>query len=152
MRKGFTIIEFCLGLVIIGIIVGSGSLAINIIQAAKVDRIARSLASAQDATAAFVKRYGALPGDSAAFLPRGNEDGLLEVGEVESFWLHINKAELVIKAQKDVKILPKTDAQGKFAFELALPSSEAQLLKTKMGKRGFVEVAGGKLLFFSASQ
>ena len=81
-KRGFTLIEMSIVLVIIGLIVGGILVGQNLIRAAEVRATVSQVEKYQAAVATFREKFGALPGDipdpgasSFGFQPRGQFAG-----------------------------------------------------------------------------
>lgn len=61
--RGFTLVELSIVLVVIGLLIGSILVAMNIIQNARVTNTVTLLQSVQSAVSTYSQNYGALPGD-----------------------------------------------------------------------------------------
>ena len=138
MKKGFTLVELSIVLVIIGLLVGGILTAQSLIDSAKMQSFVRQMGQLDAAVASFESRYRNIPGDKAIAYPRNTfgavsihatEDGILTddnrgmdthhmlatgVDEPALFWL-----ELALLTQfkpdncKDIgKRIPGTDPEG----------------------------------------
>ena len=76
MKKGFTLVELSIVLVIIGLLIGGILVAQSMISTAKIVGVAGQLQQFEAGTMAFKAKYQALPGDSKLF--GGDEDGVIE--------------------------------------------------------------------------
>lgn len=108
-QEGFTLVELSIVLVIVGLLIGGVLKAQQLIEDARVSRTLTQVEAFRTATAAFVDRYGALPGDFAQADSRisgvtagdngngnGRIDGSGSTGEGLLFWEHLARAGLVI--------------------------------------------------------
>jgi len=98
MKKGFTLVELSIVLVIIGLLVGGILVAQSMIETAKVQSLVRKIGQFDAAIANFTTTYGCLPGDCSkinlltAYTP--NDNGYINIdtnayvmdGEVANFW------------------------------------------------------------------
>lgn len=122
-RKGFTLIELSIVLVIIGLIVGGVLVGQNLISASKIRATVGQVEKFNTAVNAFRSKYGALPGDisataagqAAAFglffftsignstaygdnngvIEGGSSGGWVARGETLAFWRHLSEANLI---------------------------------------------------------
>jgi prepilin-type N-terminal cleavage/methylation domain-containing protein len=73
-RSGFTLVELSIVLVVIGLIIGSILVAVNILDNARITSTVNTLQSLQSAYSTYHQNYGAVPGDdpgAAARFPSG---------------------------------------------------------------------------------
>lgn len=111
-QTGFTLVEIAIALVIIGLLVGAILKGAELLNSAKVRRLAELSASTQAAYLGFVDRYHHVPGDwnaSAAASAIGttingggndngridNPAGFLVWVEVNALWEHLSKSEFI---------------------------------------------------------
>ena len=102
MRKGFTLVELAIVLIIIGILIAGILVARSMISTANVTKTISQLDQFDAGVANFQTKYNSLPGDSVRFV--GDGDGMIEVGstptsipdstdvficEVANFWSNI---------------------------------------------------------------
>jgi prepilin-type N-terminal cleavage/methylation domain-containing protein len=80
-RKGFTLVELAIVLVVIGLLIGGVLVAQSMIQSAKINQLVSALGQYETATRNFKTTYNQIPGDSSFFTPAGNNDGGI------TFWL-----------------------------------------------------------------
>jgi prepilin-type N-terminal cleavage/methylation domain-containing protein len=64
-RSGFTLVEVSIVLVVIGLLIGSVLVAVNIMQNARITSAVTTLQSIQSAVSTYNQNYGAVPGDDA---------------------------------------------------------------------------------------
>lgn len=117
MRKGFTLVELSIVLVIVGLLIGGILVGQSLIDSARVNRLASDLGQYEIAVIQFNDRFKQLPGDSEYFSPPGAPDGILNSGDTdgdgvrdstacngvlinfESFqaWAHLSQAKMLSK-------------------------------------------------------
>ncbi len=85
MRKGFTLVEIAIVLVIIGLLIGGILAAQSMIATARVQNAVKTLRQFDVGVANFRTKYDGLPGDSARFSPAGDGDARIE-GSDQNFW------------------------------------------------------------------
>jgi len=108
-ESGFTLVELSIVLVIVGLLIGGILKGQELIQDARISRTLTQVEAFRTATATFMDRYGALPGDfplADTRIPNvgsgnnGNGDGVLNgsgnSGEGLFFWEHLARAGLII--------------------------------------------------------
>ncbi|MBY0429101.1 MAG: type II secretion system GspH family protein [Alphaproteobacteria bacterium] len=85
-NSGFTLVEVSIVLVVIGLLIGSVLVAVNILQNARITSTISTLQSIQSAVSTYNQNYGAVPGDDAKAASRfgltnsGGGDGLVGTG------------------------------------------------------------------------
>jgi len=79
-KKGFTLVELSIVLVIIGLLIGGVLVGQSLIESAKVSRFASDLRQYEIAVTQFYGKFKQYPGDSSFFTPPGNADGALAFG------------------------------------------------------------------------
>ncbi len=103
MRKGFTLVELSIVLVIIGLSIGGILVGQSMMSTARLQSAARQLQEYDIAVTNFQTRYNQLPGDDRLFgTPLGNNDGLINrmvdgfihwsAGSEKGMWKHLYDA------------------------------------------------------------
>ena len=77
---GFTLIELSIVLIVIGLIIGSVLIAVNIIQNARVTTTVNAIQGYQAAVSTYVQNFGALPGDDTKAIDRFTANGVTNKG------------------------------------------------------------------------
>ena len=105
MRKGFTLVEICLVLVIIGLLTGGILAANSFFSAAKTRKYVSRLEQYEIAVQNFKQNFQSIPGDSPFFIPPGNNsglhdassgcNGLYDTGESTQVWAHLSQAHMI---------------------------------------------------------
>jgi len=85
-RKGFTLVELAIVLVIIGVILGGVIKGQELVNNAKLQKVYREYQQVEFAFYGYYDRYNDYPGDR-----EGNKDGKIESGEEDNFWTEIRK-------------------------------------------------------------
>ena len=100
MRKGFTLLEISVVLMVIGLLIGGIIMAQSLIRSSKVQTIVQDVAAYQGAIAQFKQKYGAIPGDMAnagnywSTVSSGNGDGHITLDTTSPYeqflvWQHL---------------------------------------------------------------
>lgn len=110
MKKGFTLVELSIVLVIIGLLISGMLAAQSMIQTAKIGKQVRQFQQFDVVINNFKTKFGALPGDSAKISPAiGNEDGIVTVPtpdvsqeyfyafyEFAQFWAQLSSTNMLV--------------------------------------------------------
>lgn len=98
-KKGFTLVELAIVLVIIGLILGAILKGQSLIQNAKVKRVKQDVDSIVAAVFGYQDKYGYLPGDDPNDGPgvgcSGDGDGVFDPAEYVCAWRHLIAAGFV---------------------------------------------------------
>ena len=131
MKKGFTLVELSIVLVIIGLLVGGILIGQSLINTAQINSFFREMQQYDIAVSNFKMNYKCIPGDCRSF--GGNGDGLIEQaggtqddafnGEIAAFWNILSSLKLI---KNDV--VYSTTATTGIRSGVNLPS-------TKLGKK-----------------
>lgn len=110
MRRGFTLVEISIVLVIIGLLVGGILVGQSLIDSAKVNSFVREFQQYRIMVEQFEDRYRGLPGDTRLFPVTGRGtavagDGMVQdstpstgeefTGEIAHFWKHLSDANMI---------------------------------------------------------
>jgi len=92
MKKGFTLVELSIVLIIIGLLVGGILVGQSLINSAKVQKTVKELSAFDAATRLFASKYkNQMPGDSKFFAPQGNGNrAIYEGSEVRNYFTHLS--------------------------------------------------------------
>ncbi len=99
MRKGFTLVELSIVLVIIGLLTGGILVARSMIHTAAIQSFVSQIQQYDVAVENFHTSYNQIPGDSGLFSPTGNNDVKIKDaqggdgnydGEIAMFWKHLS--------------------------------------------------------------
>jgi len=93
MRKGFTLVELSIVLVIIGLLIGGILVAQSMISTSKIEMSIRQIGQFDAAVANFKTKYNQVPGDSNLFSDPGNNNGSTngEPTEEAFAWEHLSQ-------------------------------------------------------------
>jgi prepilin-type N-terminal cleavage/methylation domain-containing protein len=104
LRKGFTLVELAIVLVIIGLLIGGILAAQSMIETARMNSAIRQIQQFDIAVSNFKATFQGLPGDTDKFSLAGNNDGIINHvrgqgsgacgffwGEDEFFWVHLQQ-------------------------------------------------------------
>ena len=101
MRRGFTLVELSIVLVIIGLLTGGILAAQSLIESVKITRQVSDLQQYNIVIRNFEEKFRQLPGDSILFQPPGNNDGqfnslgLQLTTESAAFWKHLSDSNML---------------------------------------------------------
>lgn len=100
-RRGFSLMEMALVLVIVGILLSLGMKGYHVVEEARLRAVAAQIQTLQSAVMMYHDRFHALPGDGPApmaGLGSGNSNGQIEAdggSEASLFWQHLAAAGLL---------------------------------------------------------
>ncbi len=100
-RKGFTLVELSIVLIVIGLLSGAILKGQEIIKNAKLKRIISDFSNISTAIYTYEDRYDELPGDdatsviAASYPSGGNEDGVIDAKESSIVFKHLRKAGII---------------------------------------------------------
>lgn len=106
MRKGFTLIELAIVLVIIGLLVGGILVAGSLISSAKTTRLVKDIGQYETSVMLFQTQFGEYPGDSRLLTPAGDGNNVISMGigactgayensEMYNGWTHLSQAGMI---------------------------------------------------------
>ena len=105
MRRGFTLVEISIVLVIIGLLIGGILVAQSMIETARIQSQIRQLEQFDIAISNFHQRYNSLPGDTRLMTlsgaTTGDGDGLIEgtgffnTQEMHNVWKHLSQSSIL---------------------------------------------------------
>lgn len=106
MKKGFTLVELSIVLVIIGLLIGGILVGQSLINAAKTRAMISNFQQYEVAVQQFGVKFKQMPGDSNRVAPVGNNDrvinwgstgcsGLLGLHESYQLWYHLSATEMI---------------------------------------------------------
>ena len=102
MRKGFTLVELSIVLVIVGLLIGGVLKGKGMIESSKIKRVKSDADGIVAAVNTYQDRYGAFPGDDpiertfgGVTIPAGNGSGLIDTAERANAWRALIGAGLV---------------------------------------------------------
>lgn len=79
-KKGFTLVELSIVLVIIGLVIGGILVGQNMIDLAKINSFTKQIQQYDIAVSNFKQKFKYLPGDSKVFSPPGDQNGIIKNG------------------------------------------------------------------------
>ena len=138
-KKGFTLVELSIVLVIIGLLVGGVLVGQSLIDSAKINSMIRQIQQFDIAQGVFYQKFKQLPGDSTLFTPQGDGDrkiapiGMPSATESAAFFNHLVQG-VGFKLEKPV-------AAGAAGVEVAKNSDGAD----SSGKRVYLTLASVEL-------
>jgi len=102
-RKGFSLIEVAIAIVVIGLIASFSLKGRDLINSAKLKSVANQVSTFRIAVQGFVDKYGALPGDFSEAresikdsLQNGSGSGIISsVDDAKRFWQHLMASDLI---------------------------------------------------------
>lgn len=157
-KKGFTLVELSIVLVIIGLLIGGILVAQSMIGTAKIQALVRQTGSFDAAIANFETKFNALPGDSSAIYATGNNDGLIQTvsstpgtalattfnGEIANFWRDLSITGLSTDGAGASNATPNTYAAAVTGTKFLVGSATANGPKAKAGSAnaGFIAFSG----------
>jgi prepilin-type N-terminal cleavage/methylation domain-containing protein len=80
MKKGFTLIEMTIVLLIIAALIGGILVGRGMMETARIQNLMKNLQQYEAAATKFKEAYQYYPGDSPDFIPAGNGDNILSWG------------------------------------------------------------------------
>ena len=127
MKKGFTLVELSIVLVIIGLLIGGILIGQSLISASKVSAFVSQIQQFDSAVNSFKTKYKQLPGDAKVLSSLADNDGLIEdglinccgytfttvqSGENDNFWAHLQISGFKIKGINSQLPISSTWASG----------------------------------------
>ena len=100
MRKGFTLVELSIVLVIVGLLIGGVLKGKSMIENAKIKRVKSDVLGLIANMYSFQDKYGSLPGDNTlsivgATACAGNNNGLIDAAELDCAWQQLVSAKFL---------------------------------------------------------
>lgn len=105
MKKGFTLVELSIALVVIGLLIAGVLVGQSIIQGAKINRLVGDFGQYEVAVKQFYLKFKQLPGDSNLMAAPGDNNGYFDQGydcegaysnkEQYQFWGHLSKTNML---------------------------------------------------------
>lgn len=106
MKKGFTLVELSIVLVIIGLLIGGILVAQSMVKTAQINGVVREFQQYDIALSNFQTKFQKLPGDSAIFNNTGDDNQRIENNENANFWSDLSIG-VDFKNIKNVPYLPR---------------------------------------------
>jgi prepilin-type N-terminal cleavage/methylation domain-containing protein len=107
-KKGFTLIELSIVIVIVGLLISGVLVGQSLIESAKTNKVINDLNQYDSMVALFKDKYNSLPGDSRVISPSGNNDGNITSysspdgtywsDEIANFWVHLSSVGFLKKS------------------------------------------------------
>lgn len=93
MKKGFTLVELSIVLVIIGLLIGGILIGQSLVESAQINKLIREAQSYKVMFVQFENKFNSYAGDNELFTPNGDGNGLID-GDNEGFaaWKHLSDA------------------------------------------------------------
>jgi len=156
MKRGFTLIELSIVLLIIGLLIGGVMVGKGLITAAENQAIISDFEKYQVAANNYSRKYRAWPGDDDGATGRwsadltvanGNGNGLLDWGSNEfyQFWLHLAKADYISGVYPGTATglpgaVPAAAIEGHYVnhyYDGSFPARQAFLLSDGIGPNSY---------------
>lgn len=142
MKKGFTLVELSIVLIIIGLLISGILIAQSMINTTRIQSLARQIGQYDAAVANFTTKYNTMPGDNIS-VSGGNGNYLIESangtdydGEVTEFWPSLSLSYL--KSEED----PVGGYTSTITYNNAFPYDGPNAPKSKAGVNAGILVKG----------